>query len=316
MGSIRGAYTAVEDAFQAVIQTLQDAQESMQDKLADFKKQRCTLEDKIANCNESLTGNKKISLNVGGTVFETTEETLLKETETFFWAMLRSGQWEPDKETGQYFIDRSPTMFGVILDYLRNGKACTLDAFSANEIEQFRTELDFYQVPFSTMQQPICWDSATLWPTNTVGSMNLCADNTTVIISSVSDRDRGIHTRHLVPHCGRVDFSLKITSQFRNCRASFFFNPTGWGVGLITGNLTKDNGGKWDSWFPKIAETSNAVLVKRYKFSLKIQAESSELTVTWPTGDIKTVTLPKPPAFINLAIGKKASLAVFKLKNQ
>ena len=42
--------------------------------------------------------SERIVLNIGGTLFHTTKTTLLDETDTFFYAMLHSGLFEPDSQ--------------------------------------------------------------------------------------------------------------------------------------------------------------------------------------------------------------------------
>lgn len=73
------------------------------------------------------TSKFKVKLNIGGTVFMTTLETLTREKDNFFSAMF-SEQFntQPD-EDGEHFIDRNPTMFPYILDYLRNSTLPDLD---------------------------------------------------------------------------------------------------------------------------------------------------------------------------------------------
>eukprot|EP01006_Ploeotia_vitrea_P051264 TRINITY_DN67542_c7_g3_i2.p1 TRINITY_DN67542_c7_g3~~TRINITY_DN67542_c7_g3_i2.p1 ORF type:complete len:413 (+),score=35.15 TRINITY_DN67542_c7_g3_i2:93-1241(+) len=61
-----------------------------------------------------------VELNVGGTVFTTTKQTLMAEPNSFFHGMVSSGVWQPDPSTGQFFIDRDPQFFKEILNYLRS----------------------------------------------------------------------------------------------------------------------------------------------------------------------------------------------------
>ncbi|XP_069608256.1 BTB/POZ domain-containing protein KCTD2 isoform X2 [Ranitomeya imitator] len=70
------------------------------------------------------TGGKWVRLNVGGTYFLSTKQTLCREPKSFLYRLC---QEEPDldsdkDETGAYLIDRDPTYFGPILNYLRHGK--------------------------------------------------------------------------------------------------------------------------------------------------------------------------------------------------
>ncbi|MCI4384260.1 hypothetical protein PGIGA_G00036620 [Pangasianodon gigas] len=66
---------------------------------------------------------KWVRLNVGGTVFLTTRQTLLKEQTSFLYRLCQQQDLHSDTdETGAYVIDRDPTYFGPILNYLRHGK--------------------------------------------------------------------------------------------------------------------------------------------------------------------------------------------------
>ncbi|KAL7868974.1 hypothetical protein AOLI_G00129620 [Acnodon oligacanthus] len=69
-------------------------------------------------------GNGKwVRLNVGGTVFLTTRQTLLKDQTSFLYRLCQQQDLHSDTdETGAYVIDRDPTYFGPILNYLRHGK--------------------------------------------------------------------------------------------------------------------------------------------------------------------------------------------------
>ncbi|XP_037547263.1 BTB/POZ domain-containing protein KCTD5 isoform X2 [Nematolebias whitei] len=69
------------------------------------------------------TNGKWVRLNVGGTVFLTTRQTLLKEQTSFLYRLCQQQDLHSDTdETGAYVIDRDPTYFGPILNYLRHGK--------------------------------------------------------------------------------------------------------------------------------------------------------------------------------------------------
>uniref|UniRef100_A0A4W5QAH9 BTB domain-containing protein n=1 Tax=Hucho hucho TaxID=62062 RepID=A0A4W5QAH9_9TELE len=68
--------------------------------------------------------SKWVRLNVGGTYFLTTRQTLCRDPKSFLY---RLSQADPDldsdkDDTGAYLIDRDPTYFGPILNYLRHGK--------------------------------------------------------------------------------------------------------------------------------------------------------------------------------------------------
>ncbi|XP_051530668.1 BTB/POZ domain-containing protein KCTD5-like isoform X2 [Myxocyprinus asiaticus] len=77
-----------------------------------------------SNVNATGGNNGKwVRLNVGGTVFLTTRQTLLKEQTSFLYRLCQQQDLHSDTdESGAYVIDRDPTYFGPILNYLRHGK--------------------------------------------------------------------------------------------------------------------------------------------------------------------------------------------------
>jgi len=63
--------------------------------------------------------NKIVKLNIGGTIFCTTAETLTKYSNTFFTSMLSDSLPTTKDESGAYFIDRDGQFFSPILTWLR-----------------------------------------------------------------------------------------------------------------------------------------------------------------------------------------------------
>ena len=78
-----------------------------------------------------------IQLNVGGTIFETTESTLARHPATFFGALARNRG-----TATRLFVDRDPTHFRHILNYLRSG-VVTAPADDDAKAELL-LELEFY----------------------------------------------------------------------------------------------------------------------------------------------------------------------------
>ncbi|KAJ0015849.1 hypothetical protein NQD34_014139, partial [Periophthalmus magnuspinnatus] len=76
------------------------------------------------NSTASLGSSKWIRLNVGGTYFLTTRQTLCRDPKSFLYRLSQADpELDSDKdETGAYLIDRDPTYFGPVLNYLRHGK--------------------------------------------------------------------------------------------------------------------------------------------------------------------------------------------------
>ncbi|CAF0860449.1 unnamed protein product [Didymodactylos carnosus] len=85
----------------------------------------------------------KVTLNVGGDKFQTTEETLTKENDTFFTALF-SQQWQLEKdEEGSIFIDRDGKLFAYILRYFRTGE---LELDDRSLRRDLITEAKFYSL--------------------------------------------------------------------------------------------------------------------------------------------------------------------------
>ena len=78
-----------------------------------------------------------IQLNVGGTIFETTESTLARHPATFFGALARNRG-----AATRLFVDRDPTHFRHVLNYLRSG-VITAPADDDAKAELL-LELEFY----------------------------------------------------------------------------------------------------------------------------------------------------------------------------
>eukprot|EP01006_Ploeotia_vitrea_P053595 TRINITY_DN67802_c4_g2_i13.p1 TRINITY_DN67802_c4_g2~~TRINITY_DN67802_c4_g2_i13.p1 ORF type:complete len:297 (-),score=30.69 TRINITY_DN67802_c4_g2_i13:179-961(-) len=254
--------------------------------------------------NLAVNGHKRVSLCVGGQIFDTTEETLLKEKETFFWAMLRSGQWQPDdKDSGRYFINRSPQKFSVILDYLRDGEVWNWDRFSVDETNKLREEFDFYQVPFPGAKPLIYWNTTKPHP-----SMNI--SSTTVSISTPTDGTRNIYSTPFPVDCKQTTFLLR-TTRLKPAGSVFFGK---YGITLSGGRFSKNEGTDWEDFLPKL-EFPGGLVVHEIKFDVSLLGDDSSVSVTWPTGDSKTIQLPCQPTELELAINKTVDCGLFELKH-
>jgi len=86
-------------------------------------------------------------LNIGGKIFVTSLNTLTSQRDNFFAAMF-SGNFktEPD-EDGEYFIDRNPSHFQLILDHLRGiDVKSQIDSMTRLEKSQLFNEVDYYLI--------------------------------------------------------------------------------------------------------------------------------------------------------------------------
>ena len=78
-----------------------------------------------------------LALNVGGTVFYTSRETL-RAHESFFRGLADADPCDPATPP---FVDRDPTHFRFVLNYLRGSRVLPDDPLALRELE---VEADFY----------------------------------------------------------------------------------------------------------------------------------------------------------------------------
>jgi hypothetical protein len=123
------------------IEILEISKKEMKQELEEFQETKKKLE-KVSSQTKS-----KIKLNVGGKIFTTSLSTLTMENNTFFSSMFSEEfNTQPD-EDGEYFIDRNPEHFHLILDYLRNPtKQVNLTEMTKKQLEDFYYEVDFYSI--------------------------------------------------------------------------------------------------------------------------------------------------------------------------
>ena len=80
--------------------------------------------------------------NVGGKLFLTTKETLMRVKDSYFTSMLESGLWKPRKD-GTYFIDCNAKCFGRILDYMRYG-VLNMDDLTPTFKKMLQQDFDYF----------------------------------------------------------------------------------------------------------------------------------------------------------------------------
>merc|ERR1711935_1002897 len=100
----------------------------------------------MGKMDTEINPNLVVKLNVGGTMFMTTQGTLLSDQNSMLAKMFsletNGGRFPGiQDENGAYFIDSCPKYFGIILNFLRRGvmeKVANVDLkFLRNEAEYF-----------------------------------------------------------------------------------------------------------------------------------------------------------------------------------
>jgi phage host-nuclease inhibitor protein Gam len=124
--------------------------------IADLQLQKEAAEKEIADLYRQQTVDfgsdvKWVTLNVGGSVFRTTVQTLTSIPGTYFSAMFRGGFVEGSGQGTEILIDRNGQAIPLVLDYLRGVKIddrlreISKDGSVYNVI---KTEFQFYCLPF------------------------------------------------------------------------------------------------------------------------------------------------------------------------
>jgi hypothetical protein len=86
--------------------------------------------------------NNIVRFNVGGKKFATTEATLMETKGTLFTKLIESGKVDLKDEI---FFDRSPSMFPLIIEYLRKQKI-TYKGITKEDLEILRSDAEYYQI--------------------------------------------------------------------------------------------------------------------------------------------------------------------------
>lgn len=88
--------------------------------------------------------NSVITLNVGGTLYTTTQSTLLKYPDSMLGALVSKDFASTLDGNGHLFIDRDGEAFKYVLNFLRSSQLCLPSNFT--DIDLLAAEADFYQV--------------------------------------------------------------------------------------------------------------------------------------------------------------------------
>eukprot|EP00736_Rhodelphis_marinus_P008664 Rmarinus@m.3724 len=147
------------DALSKKEASLLDAQSQFEDRMrsetasaaAEFEEERARLakleesfelEKAKMKKYESAIKNGRVKLNVGGTTFDTTVETLTMRS-LFFQSMFSGRYMDPQDDAGIIFIDRSGELFSYVLQFLRTG---FLSDPGSNVLHALELEAQFFLI--------------------------------------------------------------------------------------------------------------------------------------------------------------------------
>jgi hypothetical protein len=122
-------------------QSLQEQAEEMEN----AKVRYVELQTKMNQARKNL--KDKIRLNIGGTVFVTSLDTMTLEKNTFFSAMFSKEFHQQPDDDGEYYVDRDPTYFRIVLNHLRGVDVKkALSGLNQWEKSLIQQEVEFYQI--------------------------------------------------------------------------------------------------------------------------------------------------------------------------
>eukprot|EP00899_Mesostigma_viride_P001846 jgi/Mesvir1/11662/Mv00059-RA.1 len=228
---------AVEDS------ATQEELNKMRKEMLALEAEKAAWESLVKKFDATLVSGR-LQLDVGGTVFATSLSTLLSQEGTFFSGMF-GGRFDPRmEEDGTYFIDRDPSMFHHILNFLRAPEAfpSSMLDMSAADLRRLEREAEFYCI-ISLLQQ-IADVKAVYAPkfTPSPADYTLCADDTTVTKVSCTSEWDGIVLGTPLPTNRNSSFCF----TFRNMKSARVR------VGVAPASTSRLDGGfkqpGWSAW--------------------------------------------------------------------
>eukprot|EP01114_Cavostelium_apophysatum_P023871 TRINITY_DN9137_c0_g1_i1.p1 TRINITY_DN9137_c0_g1~~TRINITY_DN9137_c0_g1_i1.p1 ORF type:complete len:368 (+),score=87.34 TRINITY_DN9137_c0_g1_i1:25-1104(+) len=145
VGSFADALKNLEAAIASRMRIINQEGKNLEESCTQLRKEWTELrEEKAKILSVQIQQQNLIKLNIGGSIFATSGETIRKDVNSMLYAMF-SGKYNLYKgEDGAYFIDRDGTHFRYILNFLRDGNVILpQDKHARAEI---LVEARFYQI--------------------------------------------------------------------------------------------------------------------------------------------------------------------------
>ncbi|KAJ8406659.1 hypothetical protein AAFF_G00295750 [Aldrovandia affinis] len=204
----------------------------------------CQITGNGSGINPGTGGNngKWVRLNVGGTVFLTTRQTLLKEQTSFLYRLCQQQELHSDTdETGAYVIDRDPAYFGPILNYLRHGKLVYNKELAEEGVLE---EAEFYNITplIRLIKERIlerdCKATQQVPPKHVYRVLQCQEEELTQMVSTMSD---GWKFEQVVNIGSSYSYGTEDQAEFL-CVVSKELHTTGGGLGTEQSHKTKPSG--------------------------------------------------------------------------
>lgn len=135
-----GATEALIKAMKSEIDRILEAQAALEAEKLEWAK--------MANKLEAVQLPEKVKLDIGGQIFATSISVLTKIPDSFFAAML-SGRWGDKRDAdGCFFIDRDPSVFGMVIQFLREypNNKLVVTALSPLQRQQLKDDAEYYHL--------------------------------------------------------------------------------------------------------------------------------------------------------------------------
>jgi len=133
----------------------------------------------------SSSDSEIVKLNVGGKLFITRKGILLQADWfiTFFSGkfkteMINSGKFKTEMiNKDEYFVDRDPTIFLDVLNYLRNGKTIKFSYFKENKqhFESFVSECEYFGIIIKETWEKLLYSNSKIIKLNVDGKVFVIA---------------------------------------------------------------------------------------------------------------------------------------------
>ncbi|OQR88280.1 hypothetical protein ACHHYP_06993 [Achlya hypogyna] len=99
------------------------------------------MERLVASVQENArAAAERITLNVGGRVFETAKSNLLRDPDSYFTVML---SMEPNQDASSYFLDINPLHFDRVMAHVRTGDLISFAGLSSYDATVLRQTIEY-----------------------------------------------------------------------------------------------------------------------------------------------------------------------------